>query len=63
MPITTTLGSRVAVELKEVARVLAERQGRTLSRYVEAALRAQVVNDLEEDRGRRTAQTVRRRTK
>lgn len=50
---TTTLASRIAVELKEVARVLAERQGGNLSRYVERALRAQVVRDLQQDRGGR----------
>ena len=50
MATTTTLGARIAVELKEVARVLAERQGGNLSQYVERALRAQVVRDLERDR-------------
>ena len=50
---TTTLGARTSRSLKEVARILAEQSGNTLSRYVERALRAAVVRDLEEGRERR----------
>ena len=52
MKSTTTLGSRVGIELKECARVLAERRGENLSRYVEGALRERVVRDLGRDRKR-----------
>lgn len=49
---TTTLGARTSRSLKQVARIMAEDGGHTLSRYIEQALRAQVVRDLEKDRGR-----------
>ena len=52
METTTSLASRVAIELKEVARVYAESNGSNLSRFVEAAMREKLVRELGQDRRR-----------
>ena len=47
---TTSLASRVAVELKETVRVWAECNGTNLSRFTEQAIREKLVRELSQDR-------------